>query len=57
MCVVSLPVGQQPGTAHEISERLRETNKIKIVAAAFLDGITRKWMLELHDQIFSISST
>ena len=57
MCVVSLPVGQQPGTAHEISERVRETNKIKIVAAASLDGITRKWMLELHDQIFSISST
>ena len=42
MCVVSLPVGQQPGTAHEISERVRETNKIKIVAAASLDGITRK---------------
>ena len=42
MCVVSLPVGQQHGTAHEISERVRETNKIKIVAAAFLDGITRK---------------
>ena len=36
--VVSLPVG----TAHEISERVGETNKIKIAAAAFLNRITQK---------------
>ena len=55
--VVSFSVGKQHDIAYEISERVGKTYKIKFVAAGFMNMNRWKEMLELHDQIFTISSS